>query len=213
MPVRDHGHTCIGDADKRRPSSDRAQPRLGCVLVGARAASEPAIVGQVQQETGPDAGGHHGSRKDRLVTDEGRSRRKSANLEVRPPRAGTEAARNGHELLEANHPDEIGENRRQILAERHEMGLVDAGDDAALARDDLNGVVDGRAALAGRSASPARAAPVTRVTCAGRTALMRSSALGSRPSRNGNADSGQIRCVASCRPSVRGPVALSDSVR
>ena len=48
---------------------------------------------------------------------------------------------------------------------------------------------------------------------AGVGAAIRASACGVRPKRKGKADSGQIRCVTSCTPSVLGPVARSLSAR
>ena len=57
-----------------------------------------------------------------------------------------------------------------------------------------------------------RAAPVIRILpCSARAML--ASAFGSRDSRKGKADSGQIRCVMSAMPVCVGAVARSESSR
>jgi hypothetical protein len=62
-------------------------------------------------------------------------------------------------------------------------------------------------------ASGARTAPVISTVPCGSSAAICAIASGSRVSRNGNADSGQISTVASRTPDDCGPVARSDSSR
>ena len=54
--VGDHRDAGVGGADQRQALLDRAHPRHGEMLVGAGAAAEPGIVGDVHQPGGPVAG-------------------------------------------------------------------------------------------------------------------------------------------------------------
>ena len=58
-----------------------------------------------------------------------------------------------------------------------------------------------------------RAAPVMRIAPLCRRSPISASAWGSRASRNGKADSGQIKWVTSATPVELGEVARSDSAR
>ena len=59
--------------------------------------------------------------------------------------------------------------------------------------------------------SGARTAPVINTVPSGSRAAICASASASRVRKNGNADSGQIRCVTSPTPVDCGPVARSDN--
>src|SRR6476659_2583208 len=110
-------------------------------------------------------------------------------------RAWNEAALNLGELLEAELLHPVLE--RQVFAERNQMQLVVDRQHAAVVVDDVNRIVGAGDLDAGRQ--------IRRAPCAVASA--------SRVRKNGKADSGQIRTLASRTPVDCGPDARSDNVR
>ena len=99
---------------------------------------------------------------------------------------------------------------REILAERHEMDLVVAADDASLIVDDEQAVIDalGDELIFGVASSTIRPEPTTRDVPSGSTAPMASSASGESASGNGTAVSGQMTMSMPARLARLGEVEI-----
>jgi hypothetical protein len=110
------------------------------MLMGTGRDAEPGIVGNVKNKTRPGSLQHHAAGEDRLIADRRRHGRQARHGQRPPAFAGVEAARHMDELAQAKTPQSRVEEMREVLPERHEVGLVVGADDRTLVRDDLDGV-------------------------------------------------------------------------
>src|SRR6202035_5573945 len=98
-------------------------------LIGPGAVSEPAVIGDIDNPSGPLAARHRVAGKNDLVADQRQCNRRAWNSDRPAPIAGKKAAALLGELLKTETREDLFQ--RQIFAERHQMDFVVEPDDRA----------------------------------------------------------------------------------
>src|SRR3990170_1932037 len=130
----------IGSAGDRQALFDGADLSLMKMLVGAGARSEPGIVGDVEQPARPRRFLGDLVGEDDLIADQRACRRRARDRKKPRTSPDAEAAAHPGELHDAETLEEV--LKGEILAERDEMNLVVAANDAALIVNDEQAVID-----------------------------------------------------------------------
>ncbi len=173
------------------------------MLIRSGGDAEPAVIGHIDDPARPFAGRREFAGENDLVANQRQRERSAGNGDEPVPVAGEKSAALFGQLLQAKPFEERLE--RQIFAERHQMHFVIDRVDRAVVTDDIDRVVD--AGVAGLSGSANRIAPVINTAPGGSRLVICASASASRVRKNGNGDSGQIKCVAPPMPRDCGPEA------